>query len=302
MRTPSRPPPALLPSAPSPSTDKGGGFTSLITTESLTLPVLLFSALAAMLWGALHALSPGHGKTIVAAYLVGSRASFKHAFLIGIPVTVTHTITVFALGLVTLLASQYILAEDLFPWIELTSGILVIGLGLWLLQSRLRALLGDTSWLKTRLPAFGLVSRLHHPHSHGHERADDKAERDHPHSHQHIPHGGDVNWKSLMTVGVTGGLLPCPSAVVIMLSAIALHRIGFGLFLVVAFSLGLAGTLTAVALLFLYGRKLLFRFTGHQHGAMSKVGEAAMRFFPVGSAAVISAAGLIIILKATSNF
>src|SRR5215208_287738 len=115
-------------------------FASLITRE-LTLPVVLLSLLVAMGLGALHALRPGHGKTVVSAYLVGSRGTTKHAVFLGLTVTLTHTSSVFALGLVTLYLSQFILPEQLFPWLSFLSGAGIAVLGLALLVGRTRTLL-----------------------------------------------------------------------------------------------------------------------------------------------------------------
>jgi len=101
--------------------------------------VLVLLLLAAFGWGALHALSPGHGKSMVAAYLVGTRGTARHAVALGVTVTVAHTAGVFALGLVTLALSQYVLPEDLYPWLTLVSGLLVVTVGAGVLRSRIRA-------------------------------------------------------------------------------------------------------------------------------------------------------------------
>src|SRR5207237_365252 len=157
---------------------------------------------AALFWGAAHALSPGHGKTIVTAYLVGQRGTPRHAALLGLIVTATHTIGVFSLGFVTLALSQFVVPDRLYPWLNLVSGVLVVAIGASVLRSRLRH---------------------RNAHEHGHDR-----------HHEHGPSG-----RSLVAVGVSGGLLPCPSALVVLLAAISLHRIAFGLLLIVAFSAGL---------------------------------------------------------------
>jgi ABC-type nickel/cobalt efflux system permease component RcnA len=285
-------------------TSKGNGFTSLISKKEVILPVFLLSLLVAMFWGALHALTPGHGKTIVAAYLVGSRATFKHALFLGIPVTLTHTVSVFALGLLAFFASNFVLVEDLFPWIELTSGLMIILIGSWLLQCRSRVLI---SGVMNRLRAGKGTSTG--AHGADHYAHDDAVGHAHDHSNSHPGHshglpshnGEEVAWKRLLTVGIAGGLLPCPSAIVLMLSAIALDRVGFGLLLVVAFSLGLAGTLAGIGLITLYGGQMLGRFTANNKGVWARTGGFAVRLFPVGSAAIISAAGLLIILRAVQQ-
>jgi ABC-type nickel/cobalt efflux system permease component RcnA len=223
------------------------GFTRLIGERHLSALVILASLAAALFWGAAHALSPGHGKTIVAAYLVGKRGSAKDAAALGAIVTVTHTIGVFALGLVTLGLSQWIVPDRLYPWINLTAGLMVVGIGIGVLRSRAR----------------------HHHHDHHHE-----------HHHEH---------RSLLAVGVSGGLLPCPSALVVLLAAISLHRVGYGLLLIVAFSLGLALSITGLGLVAVTARRVFARrsFEG-----------AVLRALPVVSAMVIIVAGVAMTVRA----
>jgi ABC-type nickel/cobalt efflux system permease component RcnA len=242
----------------------------LITVPDITPTVLLLSLLMAAALGSAHAFSPGHGKTMVGAYLIGSRATALHAGFLGLTVTITHTMGVFALGLVTLLASQYILPERLFPVLSLVAGATVVILGLSLLIGRLRILSNPHN-------------SYHHEHSHVHHHGHIHGHShpglhlpDHPHtneaeltaiSHSHSGHphthlppgadGSDVTWKSLLALGISGGLLPCPSALVVFLSAVSLHRVGFGLLLVLAFSVGLASTLTVIGVAFIYARRIV---------------------------------------------
>ncbi|MEX2236201.1 MAG: high-affinity nickel-transporter [Dehalococcoidia bacterium] len=232
-----------------------GGFGSLIGEKDLTFGFVVLALLLAAGWGAMHALGPGHGKTIVAAYLVGSRATARHAAFLGLTVTVTHTAVVFALGLVTLYLSAFILPETLFLWLGVASGAMVVLLGSALVFGRARTFLG------LRHDHSG-----DHPHDHGHSHG----EHDHhDHSHDgmseeehvrsHLPPGveGPITLRSLLALGVSGGLIPCPSALLVMLASITLGRVAFGLVLVTAFSIGLAGVLTGVGLLVLYGRRHL---------------------------------------------
>ncbi|MEP0820305.1 MULTISPECIES: nickel/cobalt transporter [Trichocoleus] len=230
----------------------------------------------AFLWGAMHALTPGHGKTIVGAYLVGSRATVQHALFLGLTTTIAHTTGIFALGLVALFASQFILPEQLYPWLSAISGLIVVGLGLNLFFSRMHGNQWFSRWSSRRSqkPTHHLHGHAHehHPHSHGHAH-----EHPHPHEHEHeahldthshshgghthshLPLGADgtpVTWRNLLALGISGGLLPCPSALVLLLSAIALGRVGFGIVLVLAFSLGLAGVLTGLGLLLVCTKRL----------------------------------------------
>jgi ABC-type nickel/cobalt efflux system permease component RcnA len=211
----------------------------------------------ALAWGAAHALTPGHGKTIVAAYLVGARATVRDAVFLGATTTITHTAGVFLLGLLTLFASQYIVPEQLYPWLEAISGLLVIAVGVALLVRRLHWHSHDHvhPHVHEHNPCH---HHDHHDHDHHHDHSHDQAD----HGHSHLPPGADgapVTRRSLLALGVSGGLLPCPAALVVMLGAIALNRVGFGLLLIVAFSLGLAGALTAIGVLMVRAKTVLER-------------------------------------------
>lgn len=275
-------------------------FAELISVEELTPLVALLGLLLAAGLGALHAMSPGHGKTVVGAYLVGSRGTAKHAAFLGLTVTITHTSSVFALGLLTLFASQYVLPETLFPYLSLASGVIVLAIGLTLFVRRLRS-------------AVGWAGAETHHHHHEHEHVNDHShEHDHAHvhthgdgtlthshggrEHSHMPPGTDgrpLTWRSLLALGVSGGLLPCPSALVVMLSAISLGRVGYGLALIVAFSVGLAATLTAVGLLFVYASRFV---------ASRRAGEGRLvKVLPVLSSLVIACAGAAICYEALAQ-
>ena len=311
--------------------DRNDAFTRLILMDEITLPTLLIALAIAFIWGAMHAMTPGHGKTIVGAYLVGSRGTAKHALYLGLTTTVTHTLGVFIFGLITLFAAQYILPETLFPWMTLLSGLFVVGIGLNLFIERFRTS-GMRSWFggpkSNRVKLAQLYTPvLQHTHATGthashkyvlaspqkrhhshyfddypdsrkvHAHAHDHDHHDHEHhSHDHNEHSHlppeTITWRSLLALGISGGLLPCPSALVVLLGAIALNRIGLGLILVFAFSLGLAGALTAIGLLFIYAGKLFERFP-----ARGRI----IGILPVFSALIISLIGLGIVVKALSE-
>jgi nickel/cobalt exporter len=364
---------------------------NLINGE-LTVAVVAFALVASIILGMFHALSPGHGKTVVAAYLVGSRGTARHAVFLGLTVTITHTIGVFVLGLITLFASQYILPEKLYPWLGLLSGLLVLGMGVALFRSRLnfarlKSSTGSTATLQASghthshssdpannhnhqhghdhphdhqhghdhphdhdhdhshkhfepakisqpEPALALAAagsspqgvdnsvswpttglpgpETAHPPTHDHDHDHPQHEHKHPHQkhnhdheydhgnglihshggkpHTHLPPGADgkaVTWKNLLIFGISAGLLPCPSALVLMLSAIALNRTALGLIMIIFFSFGLAGTLTLIGLLLVYAREKLGKL---------KLGRAGkvVRLLPVASAALVSILGMAI--------
>jgi ABC-type nickel/cobalt efflux system permease component RcnA len=366
---------------------RGDFLSRLLQRRELPFGVMLAGILAAFALGSLHALSPGHGKTIVAAYLVGSRGTLKHAGLLGFVVTFTHTFTVFLLGLGVLFFQQYIVPEKIVPVLGAISGLSIAAVGLTLLYQRSKALLETApvhhhthdhphphdhhhdhghdhhthshetthahahaaaekvmaasscgagasagqdrpqagfmyagadascgtgvsaghdrpqaglistrsdseqwrgapiqthSYVAVAEPAKTAAHNHDHPHDHDHVHSHEKlhthphphaevaepakiAAHDHPHVHTHS-HGGHTHSHdvpdritpgSLIALGVSGGMVPCPSALILMLSAIALGRPALGLFLLIGFSTGLAVVLMGIGMLALYARHLL---------------------------------------------
>ncbi len=276
-----------------------------ISAPTLDPRVALWALLGALLLGAVHALSPGHGKTIVGAYLIGSRGTPRHALFLGLTVTLTHTVGVFVLGFATLYASKFIVPERLFPILSSISALLVLGMGLILLIQRGRAAArGFRGAAARRVPRFvpleaapaaasprtgRLLQRVHtHDstlHSHGGGPM-----------HSHLPPGAAgerVTWKSLAALGVSGGLVPCPSAMVLLLAAVALNKTAYGMLLVLVFSLGLALTLTVVGLAFLYARN---RFSNRTAAARWP------QLLPVASAAIITLVGVALCVAAVRSY
>jgi ABC-type nickel/cobalt efflux system permease component RcnA len=265
-----------------PALAPGGETISALAHVELSWPLLAAALAAAAGFGMMHALSPGHGKTIVAAYLVGARGTPKHALALGLTVTATHTWGVFALGTLTLYAGRLVEPERLYPWLSLLSGLLVVAMGLALLRARLRT-----------------ASAARHTHHHHHGQHDHHYEHEGLHSHDgvhfhsHAP-PENIGWRGLIMLGVVGGLLPCPSALILMLASIALGRIALGLGLVLAFSLGLAAVLMAIGLLFVYARDLLDRLARTRALGRPHHLKLATRLIPIGSALAVTLAGLLI--------
>lgn len=228
---------------------------------------VLLSLGLALFWGAAHALEPGHGKAIVAGYLVGARGTARHAVLLGLVVTATHTAGVFALGAVTLGLSELIVPEQLYPWLNLAAALLVVAVGLAVLRSR------AASWLHARAHARGRTHDHHHHH--------------HDHDHQEGP-----GLRGLVGAGISGGIIPCPTALVVLLAAISLHRVGYGLALVLAFSVGLAATVTGIGLLAVGARRLFAR---------ARLDGPLVHSLPAVSAAVVLALGLVMTARAVPN-
>jgi len=268
---------------------------------------MLAGILVAFGLGAVHALSPGHGKTIVAAYLVGSRGTARHAAFLGAMVTFTHTSSVFLLGLGTLLLARYIVPDKIIPALGAISGLSIVAIGASLFYKRLLRLRAeDVSHTHDHYhhdhvrhdhvdPGHALdhqhapIGARAHDHDHGHVH-DHEGHHQHghdhgPHPHSHVPEG-DLTLGSLVALGASGGLVPCPSALVLLLSSIALGHVGLGLVLLVAFSFGLAGVLMAIGMLVLYAKHFLpdpAKTSRHR----------AFRLIPVLSALVILCLGLL---------
>lgn len=284
---------------------RSDGFGRLLDNER-SLGIILLSLVAAMGFGALHALGPGHGKSVVAAYLVGSRGTPRHALALGLTVTATHTAAVYALGFFTIAASDLFAPEEAFVYLGVGSGVLIVVMGASLFVSRLQSLRarpatrpdgslhrhGLFGKAHSHVPAEPVHSHVHEEHSHAHDQGDS-------HKHGHSGGGaedGRVTWRSLITLGVAGGLLPCPSALVVMLAAISLGQVVFGMMLIVAFSAGLAGVLMAIGLAVVMGTRLskrprLSRMTG---GAAARRAVAAV---PILSALAVTVAGVAITLQ-----
>ena len=227
----------------------------------------------AFLLGAAHALTPGHGKTIVAAYLVGSRGTLKHAVFLGAMVTFTHTVSVFLLGLATLFLFQYVVPQNVIQVLGAVSGLSIVAIGGWMLFTRLR---------HQHQHRHG--HHHHHHHDHDHHDHHDHDHHDHHDHHHHVPE--EVSWSGLAALGASGGLVPCESALVLLLSAIALRRAGLGLVLLVAFSLGLAIVLMGIGVMVIYAKNLV--------GARTSAAQSPFfRWIPVASAAVVLVIGLL---------
>jgi nickel/cobalt transporter (NicO) family protein len=263
------------PSAPG-SVVRGDFLSRLLQNKNLGWRLMLLGALAALGLGAMHALSPGHGKTIVAAYLVGSRGTLKHAGLLGLVVTFTHTFSVFLLGIGVLFFEQWVVPEKIVPVLGMLSGLSIVVVGASLLYRRAQALMADghEHHDDDHQHGPGLV------HTHGGNLVHSHGGSEHSHAIE-----GDITPSNLIALGVGGGMVPCPSALILMLSAIALGRPALGLVLLVAFSMGLSLVLIGIGVLALYARQLLpdsERASRHP----------AIRLIPVFSSVVVIVLGL----------
>jgi nickel/cobalt transporter (NicO) family protein len=257
--------------------------------------LLLIGMLTSIFLGGLHALTPGHGKTIVAAYLVGTRGTIRHALFLGSIVTLTHTGSVIILGVITLVVSQYFLPTLFFPLLEIISGLLILGLGSWLLFLRAR----QWNAFRNRKTISSLVPAPFFPETDTEETEINSQTRISlnipiteiglPHQHPDIPDPSQVTWRSILTLGISGGLVPCPDAIAILLIAVAINRVLIGLSLITTFSLGMAVVLIIIGILMVQSQRLIVRFDTSQR---------ITTLIPVASAMVVIILGAIITFTA----
>ena len=275
---------------------------SLLTTNEQTAGFLLVALGVSFLAGAAHALSPGHGKAVVAAYLAGSQGTIGDAIYLGTVVTITHTAGVFALGLIALYASQYLLVDRLLVWLSFASGLLIVAIGGGLFWSRWQALRAKSSgetlehrhWPlgKPHSHDPGHTHDHEHGHSHAHTHSNGGHEHAHDHEHHHHAPPARASRGSLLSLGISGGLVPCPEAMAVLLISFTINRIALGLVILLAFSLGLAAVLIAIGVAMVLAGPTISR--------MTKDGPL-MRALPVGSAAVVTLLGVAILYRTATE-
>lgn len=250
--------------------DAEGRLRSLLDPTERTWQGLLLALAAALVLGAFHAFSPGHGKALVAAYLVGTRGRVRDALWLGMIVTLTHVAAVLVLGAVLLVLSSFLLPRVILPWIGVASGAAIMAVGFWMVVRRGHG------------HGHSHSHDHDHSHGHGHDHGHDHGDA-HGHAHGHAP----ASWGELVGLGMAGGMTPCPSALVVLLAAVALQRIAFGMGLILAFSTGLAIVLITLGVLAVQANGLLQRF---DHGWPT----AILKRLPILSAAVVMGVGLVI--------
>lgn len=269
-------------SAPPPER-AGGALAELVTRENLNPGVLVGMLGAAFAVGAGHALLPGHGKTVMGAYLVGTKGRPVDAVLLGVIVSLMHTASVLVLGLVLFRVNRTVALDRVYPALTLVSGILTIALGAWLLVTRSRRLRAARS------------AAHDHTHDHGQEHGHG---HDHDHGHHHGPGGhthelpddvAPLSRRGLIVLATSGGIVPSPSAVIVVVSAFSLGRAALGLTLIAAFSVGLAATLTGVGLSLVFGRSFIER----------RWPTRSLRALPLIGAGALIVLGLVLVTRAS---
>jgi ABC-type nickel/cobalt efflux system permease component RcnA len=227
----------------------GGLLAGFAGRADLSAGLIALMVAAAIGVGAVHSLGPGHGKSLIGAYLIGSGGTLRQAVAVGAAVSVMHTASVLGLGLLVLSAERFFAPERVYPWLGLAAGLVALGLGAVLLVSRVHAFSARRA--------------------HGH---------DHPHPDRPLSRRG------LLALAFAGGILPSPSALVVLLGSVSIGRTALGLVLIAAFSIGLAASLVAVGAVAIRAR----------HLATGRLPARLMRLAPVASAGCIALVGLLL--------
>lgn len=264
-----------------PSIVRSSALSDLFSSSAQTPWLILITILTAFGLGALHGLEPGHGKALLAFTLVGARATFKQAIVLAAALTVAHTIAVLLLGLLLFFVAGFA-SESVFTWITLVSGAAVAVIG-----ARNLAVAVANRQSRGRLSDD-------HGHDHGHVHDHGHA-HDHPHDHGHshaIAGTAPLHFPSAVVAAMSGGIAPCPAAIVVLLTALHLHRVGYGLFLIVVFSLGLAGILAGLGMAIVHGAAWLQRRSGFARVA---------RVAPLITGVVISSIGAVMLAQGAAD-
>jgi nickel/cobalt exporter len=267
-----------------PSILRSSALSDLFSSNSQTPLLVLITVLMAFGLGALHGLEPGHGKALLAFTLVGARATFKQAIVLAAALTFAHTVAVLLLGLALFFAAGFA-SERVFTWITLISGAAVVVIGARNLTVAI-----------PRLHSSSVLPDHEHAGDHRPEHAHDQT-HDHPHDHAHghshaIPGSAPLHFPSAVIAAMSGGIAPCPAAIVVLLTALHLHRVGYGLFLIVVFSLGLAAILAGLGMAVVRGAAWLQRRSGFARVA---------RLAPLLTGVVISTIGAIMLAQGAAD-
>ncbi len=244
----------------------GAELPSIFRTADLTPVVLLLSLVTAAALGAGHALTPGHGKTLMAAYLVGTRGRPMHALGLGLSVSISHTVGILVLAAIVIGAADVLPPDLVVRAAPVVAAISILGIGAWMLFGE---------WRRRRSASAAAHAHDHeqahdhdhgaahdhehpHEHEHAHEQADPAPDGTHTHGgmrHSHLPPAGtSISWRSLFVLGLAGGLIPSTSALLILLGSIAAGRPAYGFVLVVAFGVGMAAVMAGIGLAMVFAR------------------------------------------------
>lgn len=258
-----------------------GDVPSIFQTADVTPLVLLLSLATAGVLGAGHALTPGHGKTLIAAYLVGTRGTPLHALGLGLSVSVSHTVGILVLAAIVMGAADVLPPDVVVRGAPVVAALSILAIGAWMLAGELRRRRAAAATERAHAEAHAHGQAHDHGHTHDHARdgggpdghGDGHEHGEHRHggvTHTHLPPPGtSITWRSLFVLGLAGGLIPSTSALLILLGSIAAGRPAFGIVLVVAFGLGMAAVMAGVGLLVVVARDRSDRLAGR--GALGRL-------------------------------
>jgi len=285
---------------------------AIIEAEEMPFPLFVAGLLIAVMMGAGHAMSPGHGKTVMAAYLIGERGTSWHAFLLGVIVTITHTWSVLLLGVVVLYLQDYVAPEDVDFWAGIASGVIIMVLGVYLFRRRFESyILSKQAVAHDHDDARSHDHDHHHhhhdhdhDHSHAHLRGHDHIHHDHDHDHHHGPgghthvieteDGAPPSFWQILTLGISGGIVPCPAALIVLMLAISVGRLSYGLLFILAFSVGLAAVLVAIGFVVVKTAGAIRSATGER--------SPVLKALPVFSSILITILGGWVVLMTLIRF
>lgn len=254
-----------------------------LITQPITFSFVIIALVVSFVFGGLHALTPGHGKAVVAAYLVGTRGRIIDAIFLGLVVTFTHTFSVITLGVVLLFAKDRFAQEDVVMWLSLISGLLIVGIGGWLLAKNMKQYYNG----KTHNHGHD----HHHSHDHDHDHPHEHSHSHGGHTHSHVPSKRTGFW-ALLSLGISGGIVPCVDALIGLLFAITLNKLTWGIIILCAFSLGLAAVLVTIGILMVLAKPVIERFTGR---------GVWLQRLPIISATVVIVLGAVLVFKALND-
>ncbi len=264
---------------------------SIFRAADVTPLVLFVSLLTAAGLGAAHALTPGHGKTLMAAYLVGTKGRPLHALGLGLSVSVSHTVGILVLAALVVGAQGVLAPDAIVRGAPVVAAISIVVIGGWMLVTEVRK----------RRAAAKAAAEAHthdHPHAHDHEH-DHEHDTEHSHGgvrHSHLPPTGTtITWRSLFVLGLAGGLIPSTSALLILLGSIAAGRPAFGFVLVVAFGIGMAAVMAIIGLAMVYARGHIDRI-----GNGSSLGHLTASV-PLAAAVLVFGLGLYLTAQAVGG-
>jgi nickel/cobalt exporter len=250
----------------------------------------------AVLLGALHGLEPGHSKTMMAAYIVAIRGTVGQAILLGVCAALSHSLVVWIVAMIGLSLGREILTTHFEAWLLIASGVIILGIALWMFWRTGRSL----GWFRRHRHGHHHDHHGHHHHPHDHHGHDHHIHDDHDedaHEREHAEqiarqlqaNGGQVTTGQIALFGITGGLIPCPASITVLLICLQLGQFTLGVATVAAFSVGLALTMVTIGVTAAWGV--------HHASKRINLSEHLLRRLPLASAGLVTALGLIMLIQ-----